>query len=64
MPNQTHRAPPRYKIRGFFSILLGLQSTSFPGADVSGMTPVNYIHDAIKNAIKEKGLRDASLDAP
>jgi multiple antibiotic resistance protein len=23
MPNQTHRAPPRYKIPGFFSILLG-----------------------------------------
>jgi hypothetical protein len=22
MPNQTHRAPPRYKIPGFFSILL------------------------------------------
>jgi hypothetical protein len=43
------------------AVLLGLQSTSFPGADVSGMTPVNYIHDAIKNAIKEKGLRDADL---
>ena len=25
MPNQTHRAPPRYKIPGFFSILLGLR---------------------------------------
>ena len=24
MPNQTHRAPPRYKIPGFFSILLGV----------------------------------------
>jgi hypothetical protein len=22
MPNQTHRAPPRYKIPGFFSILI------------------------------------------
>ena len=25
MPNQTHRAPPRYKIPGFFSILLGIE---------------------------------------
>jgi hypothetical protein len=26
MPNQTHRAPPRYKIPGFFSILLDHRS--------------------------------------
>src|ERR1700756_2222198 len=28
MPNQTHRAPPRYKIPGFFSILLGIGATT------------------------------------
>ena len=27
MPNQTHRAPPRYKIPGFFRSLLGLVNT-------------------------------------
>ena len=28
MPNQTHRAPPRYKIPGFFSILLVLPAVA------------------------------------
>ena len=37
--------------------LIGLQSTAFPGADVSGMTPVCYIFEAIE-ALK---LADADL---
>ena len=37
--------------------LIGLQSTAYPGADVSGMTPVRYIFEAIE-ALK---LSDADL---
>jgi hypothetical protein len=28
--------------------LIGLQSTAYPGADVSGMTPVRYVYEAIE----------------
>jgi|SRR5579872_893409 len=37
--------------------LLGLQSSSFLGADISGMTPVQYIFEAIQNL----KLQDADL---
>jgi hypothetical protein len=37
--------------------LIGLQSTAFPGADVSGMTPVQYVYEAIE-ALK---IPDADL---
>jgi len=39
------------------AMLMGLQSTSFSGADVSGMTPVQYIFEAIESL----NLRGADL---
>ena len=42
---------------GARAMLIGLQSTSYVGADVSGMTPVRYIFEAIESL----NLRDADL---
>jgi len=46
--------------------LIGLQSTSYFGADVSGMTPVHYIFEAIQGLKLEnldlyRGIRSPSL---
>jgi hypothetical protein len=46
--------------------LIGLQSTSFMGADVSGMTPVKYIYEGIESLkLKDADLyRGAPQDKP
>jgi hypothetical protein len=44
-------------IGGTRAMVLGVQSTSFGGADIAGMTPINFVYDILQKI----GLPDADL---
>jgi hypothetical protein len=45
------------RIGGTRAMLLGAQSMSFGGADITGMTPINFVYEILQSLV----LPDAAL---